>query len=289
MFPRRLLSRFALFGAFFGLVACATGPEIDDVLHTSPQGSVSLQRFDDRSFHAAHPIHIPPQTIEQVLRGLLVKPTQRILQTLIAGEADAMRLLTDENVRYLTPLLVEGLVRAAPDQQIGFRVTSQHTNSDLPKADKRVALGGIIAGSLYVYGRSLHVNVSLIQLPTKQGKVSGRTDRGLPDSTGLSNHVITFTPASALRPDSYRDARSTNATIIIDYEFLASSRDGTNRPLSTEPTPNTVAEPTKPSPAPSTRDGEIEALRQELREIKKQLAEQEEERSGRKPPAPPAP
>ena len=283
MIPRRLTRFFALFGVSCGLLACATGPEIDDVIHKSPQGSVSLERFDDRTFQAAHPLHVAPQTIERVLRGLLVKPTQRVLQTLIAGEADATRLLTDEDVRFLAPLLVEGLARAAHDQQIGFRIVQGHTE----ETDKLTPVGDIIAGSLYVYGRSLYVNLRVLRLQKNQGGYEpDRPNRGVRDTTGLSSHLLTFSPASALRPDSYRDARSTKATVIIDYELLASSRENANKPLSTGTTPNTVAEPKKPAKAPSTRDAEVEALRQELREIKKQLADQEAERSGRIPPAP---
>ncbi|HEY5626761.1 MAG TPA: hypothetical protein VIR79_02340, partial [Nitrospira sp.] len=194
MTSRRLTNFFALLGVSGWLVACATGPEIDDVIHKSPQGSVSLERFDDRSFQAAHPIHLAPQTIERVLRGLLVKPRQRVLQTLIAGEADATPLLTGEDVRFLTPLLVEGLVRAAPDQQIGFRIVQGATG----ETDKPTTAGDIIAGSLYVYGRSLYVNLRVLRLQRNQGGYEpDRPDRGVRDTTGLSSHLLTFTPASA--------------------------------------------------------------------------------------------
>ena len=43
----------------------------------------------------------------------------------LAGGADkpeAVRAFGDEDVEYLAPLLVEGLTRAASDQQVGFRV-----------------------------------------------------------------------------------------------------------------------------------------------------------------------
>jgi len=95
----------------------------------------------------------------------------------------------------------------------------------------------------------------------------------------LANHVVTFTPTSALRSDSYRDARSTKATVIIDYEMLASASLDNAAPPSRLAPLNTGAEPARAPSAPSWRDAEIEDLRQELREIKKKLAEQDAERN----------
>ena len=41
---------------------------------------------------------------------------------LVADKPEAVRAFRDEDVEYLAPLLVEGLTRAAADQQVGFRV-----------------------------------------------------------------------------------------------------------------------------------------------------------------------
>jgi hypothetical protein len=74
------------------------------------------------------------------------------------------------------------------------------------------------------------------------------------------------------RPDSYRTARSTDATLIIDYDLLAAM------PAVPE-IRSTVAQPSIPvNGEPTPRDSDLDELRKELRDIKKKLAEQETER-----------
>jgi hypothetical protein len=107
----------------------------------------------------------------------------------------------------------------------------------------------------------------------EQAEMDGSANRRIFNSTGLTNRTVRFVPESAKRPDSYRTARSTEATLVIDYNLLAAM------PVSSD-MPSTAAQ----SPAPvkgesSQRDADLEAVRLELQEIKKKLAEQEEERT----------
>ncbi len=282
----RLHGFFGVIASCFILSACATGPDVDIVIHSSQQGAVTLERIQDRSFQAAHPIQLPPETIAQVLRGLLVKPAQRILQTLIGGEPDATRVFTEADVRYLSPLLVEGLVRAAPDQQVGFSVSQLDTSRDSNEAETLSAPGESISGSLYAYGRSLYVTLNRIRPPRERGSSRPMTNRGNLDRSGLADHVVDFVPKSALRPDSYRDARSTKSTMIIDYELLASAPINPQAPPVRSIPLKAGAEADGAPGAPRTRDDEIESLRQEIREIKKRLIEQEAEQSGERSSAP---
>ena len=177
------------------------------------------------------------------------------------------------DVEYLAPLLVEGLTRAAPDEQVGFRVV--HTGT--PEKSTK--------GSLYAYGRSLYLTVpGLIDV--------SRLGQGPTRST-----TIHFIPESAKRPDSYRDARSTDATLVIDYELLASLPavlDTAVRPVpqpASVPTTGMPAEPLKESSQAiernTQRDVELESLRKEVQDIKRQLAEQNTDRSpSKKKPLP---
>jgi hypothetical protein len=288
MFSQSWYRIFSLIGGCCGLFSCATAPDVDFVIHTSQRGSVTLERFHDRSFRAAHPVRLSPESIERVLRGLRIKPMQRALQTLIVGEPEATRVFTDEEVYYLVPLLAEGLVRAASDQQVGFRVSTVDPSMDSSETVSRYTPGESVSGSLYAYGRSLYVTLTRIRPTRERGDSSGRTDKGIPDPTGLSNHIVSFVPTSALRPDTYRDARSTKTTVIIDYEMLAYVPIETAPPPAKKAPLNAITEPvTSPlPPPPSTRDAEIEALRQEIREIKKKLAEQGTEQPGGQPKDP---
>jgi hypothetical protein len=105
-------------------------------------------------------------------------------------------------------------------------------------------------------------------------------NRRLPDNTGLINHTVLFVPEAAKRPESYLDARSTDKTLVIDYELLAALPASTGSPP-LEPSPPPMAAPpaTKDKGEPAKNESEIEALRKELEEIKRQLAEQDAERA----------
>jgi hypothetical protein len=79
----------------------------------------------------------------RVLSRMVVKENRGLLGILVAGKPEAVRASRDKDVDYLAPLLVEGLTRAASDQQVGFRVVQTGVPAESTK------------GSLYAYGRSL--------------------------------------------------------------------------------------------------------------------------------------
>jgi len=78
----------------------------------------------------------------RVLSGVVVKENRGFFIDMVAGKPEAVRVFRDKAVDYLAPLLVEGLTRAASDQQVGFRVVQTGTPAESTK------------GSLYAYGRS---------------------------------------------------------------------------------------------------------------------------------------
>ena len=280
-------------GALLALTACAIGPELDLTLHESDRGAVYLERITDRSFKAAHPIKIAPDIVSRILRGIFVRNDQRLLQTLIAGKPDAMQTFSNDDAAYLAPLLAEGLSRAASDQQVGFRVrqtrspgysesVSAGVGSSRPPLD--LVPQESTSGFIYAYGRSLYVTLTQYRYRLEPPTTINMPNRGIPDTTGLANRTVLFIPESANRPNSYRDAQSTDATLVIDYELLAT--------LPAEPdsaSPPAAAAPQSPSPAKAEsgqRDADLESLRKELREIKQKLAEQEAEHTLSQPKKP---
>ena len=266
--------------------ACSSGPELDVMLHQSDQGSVYLQRFVDRSFRAAHPITINPDLISKVLRGILVQNQQGALQDLLAGRAEAVRVFPDDDVAYLAPLLAEGLSRAASDQQVGFRIRQTTGTSD---GTTRRSFTDFNEGSIYAYGRSLYITLAQYHGPLDPAPASSLLGKGIPDTTGLVNRTIFFTPKSATRPESYRVSGSSAPTLVIDYDRLAAipfnqvpaaPRD---KATATPPTPAASGSSLPSQHGPSQQDAEIESLKKELQEIKRRLAEQEAERKNQPP------
>lgn len=265
--PQRAL--VLLIGIALTLSACATGPELDVTIRESDQGAVYVERISDRSFQAAHPIALSIDTLTRVLRGVGVREDRGPFGNIIIGRPEAVRAFMDEDIQFLAPLLVEGLARAAADQQVGFRLT-------------RPGMYEATKGSVYAYGRSLYLTVPWLIPLTR----NGAAEPAIPPA-------ILFIPESAKRPDTYRDRRSTEMTLVIDYGLLASlpNESGTPPPgqaptgappiatgQTTAPVPaaQTIQSPTQPS------EREWNDMRKELQDLKRQLAEQEAERNAQK-------
>jgi hypothetical protein len=264
-----------LTGCLVGSSACATGPELDLTLHESDRGRVYLERFSDRSLQAAHPIRLSADTMARVLRGVNIKENRGFLVNAIAGKQEAVRVMRDEDVEFLAPLLVEGLARAASDQQVGFRFGQAGARAEWKQ------------GSLYAYGQSLYLTLPWL-IPMDRLGAGGPT---------LSPTIL-FIPESARRPDSSRDVRSTDSTVVIDYALLAAlPAESLSPPPPVVPTARPTPGETAPAPLvppvvqgpTQTRESELDELKKELQDIKRQLAEQEAERnaSKQKPPSTP--
>ncbi|HJS65831.1 MAG TPA: hypothetical protein VJ760_00665 [Nitrospiraceae bacterium] len=265
--PQRAL--VLLIGITLTLSACAMGPELDVTIHESDRGAVYVERIPDRSFRAAHPITLSVDTMARLLRGVAVKEDRGLLGNIVIGRPEAVRAFRDEDIQFLAPLLVEGLARVALDQQVGFRIV-QPGMSESRK------------GSLYAYGRSLYLTVPWL-IPLSRNDAGGPA---LPPT-------ILFTPESAKRPDAYRDARSTEMTLVIDYGLLASlpNESGTPPPDQAPTGASSISTGQTSAPAPavhtipsSTQPSEREwnDMKKELQDFKRQLAEQEAERNEQK-------
>jgi hypothetical protein len=293
MFHRQLLALAPLIGITLALSACATGPDLDLKIDDSERGAVYVERISDRSFQAAHPITLSTDTMARVLRGVVVKDSRGVSKNSAGDKPEAVRAFGDDDIGYLAPLLVEGLTRAAADQQIGFRVVQVHSANSSQSAGTTFCLSDVrfpsvcandeppgstfeesTGGLLYAYGRSLYLTLTDYRHRTERAESANRVNRRISNSTELVNHTVQFIPESAKRPDSYRTARSTDATLVIDYDLLAAL------PPTAPEMRSTAAQPAMPVKGESSqRDTDLDEVRKELRDIKKKLADQEAERT----------
>jgi hypothetical protein len=271
---------------------CSTGPELVIKIDESPQGAVYLKRISDRSLQYAHPITIDPSTIALVLSGIVIRDNQGSLQNGI-GTADARRAFSGSEVGYLAPLITEGLRRAAADQQVEFTVMQvgqpERAGSGVgPEPPTSVQPRESTNGVLNAYGRSLYVTLTRYRSREEPTTIINMANRKVSDATGLANRTVSFVPEAAKRPESYLDARSTGHTLVIDWELLAMLPEASSVPASAQSAP--VPPPSQAASGenadPPKKDAEIEALRKELQEIKKQLAEQQAERVRSQPQHP---
>lgn len=280
-----------LTGFTLALSACATGPDLDLTIHESGRGAVYVERFPDRSFQASHPMSLSADLMARVLRGVVVKDSRGILGRLVADKPETVRAFREEDVEYLAPHLVEGLIQAASDQQVGFRVAqilaptssqsggpifclSSVRSPDVCESDQ--ASGPTeesTMGSLYAYGRTLYLTLTEYRHPTERTESNSLATRHTFHPAGLAKRTVHFVPESATRPDSYRTAHSTDATLVIDYDLLATMPAASDMRL-------TTAQPATPTKGePPQRNTDLDELRKDLQDIKKKLAEQEEERT----------
>ena len=234
--------------------ACSTGQEAITKIDESVTGGVFLRRIAQPSFQAAHPIKIDSTTITLLLNGIVIRddaPAEK--------GSDVRRVFSGSEVGHVAPLISEGLRKAGSDQLVEFRV-------------------GETTGVLYAYGRSLYVTLTHYRSGSDPATMTGLADRPAPDATGFANRILSFIPEAAQRPNSYRDVQSTDTTLVIDYELLAMLPPAS---VPSSSTPDARARPSRDADKtdPVKRDAEIEALRKELQDIKKRLAEQEAERA----------
>jgi hypothetical protein len=276
------LALVLLTGITLALSACATGPELDLTIHESERGAVYVERSADRSFQAAHPITLSADTMARVLRGVVVKDTGGVLGSLVGSKPQTMQVFGNEDVEYLAPLLADGLARAASDQQVGFRIVHvsepvSPQSGGLAFCASSVRFPGacsseqplLTEGSLYVYGRSLYLTLTEFRHRLEPGETNSKTAPRMSNPNGLANRTVHFVPESA--------ARSTNATLVINYDLLATM------PAASYMQPTSAQPPMPVKGEPTQRNADVDELRKELQDIKKKLAEQEAERSRSKP------
>lgn len=181
------------------------------------------------------------------------------------------------------------------------------------------------SGSLYVHGLSLHFTLAEYRhRPTRPDAIN-MPNRQIPDRTGLDRLQVVFTPEAARRPDSFKSSGffgdSNATTLVIDYQLLAKLPPALiAQPSASQPLPTKDSSAAKGSPAPPDKaatkfqpaqaegaaspelqsvkdllikkDLEMQELKEELRAIKKQLAEQDADKQKlkkkKKPAGPPA-
>jgi hypothetical protein len=249
---------------------------------------VFLQNVSDRSYVAAHPIKLDEATLASVLRGVhteekttgLVLRLGKALRTYVPEDN---QVFPEDDVALLAPYLSVALAQAAPNQRVGFRL---YYSSDIPSRSRKDTMETTEA-YFFAQGQSLHFTLTLYRyLAGKEEKVE-REPRPGPNRDGLRDFEVKFLPETALRPENYGRSgwfgKSEDRTLVIDYELLDKlvalppEPAPSAAPRSTKPVAQPVEPPpTMPGPAPKS-DPELQALREELKALQKQMDEQSAE------------
>ncbi len=214
---------------------CASGTK----LAQNPNNSVYLEEVSDWSFEASHPAVIDQQTITKIVKGLYANDSITGSSRMSAGGSKPMRIFSDEDVEFLSPLLTQGLAKAKPEQLVGFHISSSAGSGSEPTT-----------GSLYVLKESIHLTL-------RKG-----------------TEPIGFMPESAARTEpapAYASNGEPGAmTMIIDYHAMAKAPMPASLPLAKATSVLPTAQPRAQAVSESTvqEAGDAELTAQRLSEIK---------------------
>ena len=182
------------------------------MLHQSSKGSVHLQEVPDWSFEASHPAVIDQMTMLKIVKGVIADDARKGSAIMPASGSKPMRVFSDEDAEFLAPLLAQSILRARPEQIVGFTVSPSAGSGVEPTA-----------GTLYVQHGSIYLTIT----PPRSMRVSGF----MPSSTARIEKAPSYAAGGA----------DEAVSMVIDYQALAKA------PVAA---PIPVAGAQKPIPAP---------------------------------------
>lgn len=282
--------------------ACSTTPPTGTTLFEDARGAVFLQQISDRSFRASHPVSLEPSLLTRLLNGILIQEHQQALQAVLAGPSPTVPVFSAEEIQFLAPLLAKALATAAENQVVGFSVIARRPGHSLLESSTTETT----AGSLYASGRSLYFSLSQYRSAPARTNTENIAHRRLPDTSGLSDRVLLFTPRFAQGSDtSHRSASgaASDKFLAIDYQLLQQESPSAATSVQAVTRPEHVVEPPRRQEVPAVlpsqnplsaqqtleqrehevhalkdliikKDLELDALRQELQSIRRQLDDQ---------------
>ena len=269
---RRSLCSLALL-CFVG-TACSTTAPPGKTFFEDPRGTLSLQTISDQSIQASHPIDLGPAILSKVLQGIEIREKEPFgMQKMLAGPSPAVPVFSDDRIQFLAPLLAEGLRKATPNESVGFLVQTLHDGSLFESSATETT-----AGSLYVYGRQLYL--TLTQYRSSVARANQNVGRGTArprslDFTGLRDQVLSFSPKSAQRSDSFdppAGGKPTDRFLAIDYELLQQVPAASQ--MERRESPAGAGAPAASAQTTEALAQEVELLRKELKSVQEQLGSQ---------------
>jgi hypothetical protein len=253
--------------AVVGLAVVATGCSSTSKIAQNAKGSVALEEIMDWSFEASHPAVIDQTTILKIVKGVYTAEDQNGSRMSAAG-SKPMRVFSDEDAEFLTPLLAQGLSKAKPEQLVVFRVSSSAGSGSEPTA-----------GSIYVQQSSIHFTVSKgPQATTFMPESAARAEQAPPYAAGgkggvigqvIDYHALAKAPMPAPLPVAKAAVlQTTGSTMPVPAAVATTEAEGpAELQVQLDRAKNTIAK----------KDTEIRVLRKESDWMKRELRERDEE------------
>jgi len=199
------------------------------------QTSVRLEEVADWEFEASHPSFLEIDTLRDLLRAVVISDAPTDLSNLPVDGSKPMTVFSDEDVRYLAPLLAQALSQAQPEYVVAFRLSSSAGSGVEPTA-----------GTLYVRNDRLYLTIT-----EHQGTLQKVESTWL--RSGRPARAVSIAPASAGRIEQAVPAtvqgRQQLKSLAIDYSLFAKNADP--RPAQAKDTVASAVTPAKVVPAPA--------------------------------------
>jgi hypothetical protein len=119
------------------------------------KNNVYLEEVTDWSYEASHPAVIDQTTIAKIIKGLYGNDGTSESSRMSAGGSKPMRIFSDEDAEFLSPLLAQGLSAAKPEELVGFRLSSSAGSGSEPTT-----------GSIYVMKGAIYLTIRKGVKPT---------------------------------------------------------------------------------------------------------------------------
>ena len=269
------------------VTACSMTGQAGKIIFDDPRGTVSLQTMSDQSVQASHPVALDQTLLAKILRGMEIQDQEHGIQKYLARPSASIPVFSDDQIRFLAPLLAEGLRTAAPDQFVEYRVRKTYEGSMLESSTTETT-----AGSVYAYGRLLYVILTQYRYSPTRINLTTAGDMAYrsrpPDSSGLLNRIVLFIPSDAQRSDAFdppEGGKPTDRFLAIDYQMLQHAPPAAAATGQAAPQMDRVTSPMRESPAGTSASEapahttealaqEVETLRKELQSVQKQLGSQ---------------
>jgi len=252
---------------------CTHAPEVDTIVHEAPRGSVYLERIPDRGLKTAHPVVMEQGVIARTISGVMVAERKTALQTAFAKPSATARAFSEEDIRFLAPLLTAALRQAAPDQQIGFQVRryppdlsySSRSGAGVGSSDPLLANSSLLettSGHLLAQDQWLYLTVSEFRKRAEPPDTINMANRRLPDPTGQADKELVFEPKEVLKPNGKGGffGSSPDNVFAIDYRRLAQLP-----PVAESPAPAAGKRPSDSNVPPDAKEQDIKQIREEMK------------------------
>ena len=253
---------------------CAGGTK----LAHNTRGSVYLEEVTDWSFEASHPAVIDQLTITKIVKGLYRDDSMNGSSEMSAGGSKPMRIFSDEDAEFLSPLLAQGLSKAKPEQLVGFRVSSSAGSGSEPTT-----------GSIYVQNESIYLTIGKGAKPTGfMPKSAARTEPAPAYAAGgalgavvmiIDYHALGMAPMPAAMPITKAMPITPIAPMMAAAPAKAqtvSDRVG-QEAVGGELTAQKLSDLRIAKEALAKKDSEINMLRKESAWMKRELRDRDEE------------